>query len=153
MCGMVHLDNNKVAGHDIDIPWKILCQGDLLLCYLNVDKCKSGQFGHIWARFFGLRGAPMSSNVWFGPPRHQQGSPTRYRHSLGDLRLGLPLTMLFEREPRQIWLVWAYLGSFFGPDDGPHGHKFVVRSTWTLTRKVNMIQTFHGRFEAYLSLS
>ena len=27
--------------------------------------------------------------------------------------------MLIELEQRQIWLVWAYLGSFFGPEGGP----------------------------------
>ena len=25
----------------------------------------------------------------------------------------------------KIWLVWAYLGSFFGPEGGPYGHKCV----------------------------
>ena len=40
---------------------------------------------------------------------------------------------------RQIWLVWAYLGSFFGPEGGPYGHECVVWSTWTLTKKVDVI--------------
>ena len=40
---------------------------------------------------------------------------------------------------RQIWLVWAYLGSFLGPEGGPYGHEWVVWSTWTWTRKVDMI--------------
>ena len=40
---------------------------------------------------------------------------------------------------RQIWLVWAYLGLFFGPEGGPYGHECVVWSTWTPTRKVDMI--------------
>ena len=66
----------------------------------------------------------------------------------GDLRLGCLLTMLYERGQRQIWLVWAYLGSFFGPEGGPYGHECVVWSTWTRTRKVDMITTFPGRFEA-----
>ena len=37
--------------------------------------------------------------------------------------------MLFEHGQRQIWLVWAYLGSFFGPEKGPYGLKGVVWST------------------------
>ena len=41
------------------------------------------------------------------------------RHSLRDFRLGWPLPMLFERGQRQIWLVWAYLPSFFGPGGPP----------------------------------
>ena len=40
---------------------------------------------------------------------------------------------------RQIWLVWAYLGSFFGPEGGPYGHECVVWSIWTATRKVDMV--------------
>ena len=113
--------------------------------------------------------------------------------------------MLYERGQRQIWLVWAYLGSFFGPEGGPYGHKCVqfwkfilyfinwvvaqlsssntlgvmieklnfpqktthhpffgleggsyghkcvVWSTWTPTRKVEMIQTFPDKFEARMT--
>ena len=40
---------------------------------------------------------------------------------------------------RQSWLVWAYLGSFYGPEGGPYGHQCVVWSTWTLIRKVDVI--------------
>ena len=29
--------------------------------------------------------------------------------------------MLYERGQRQIWLVWAYLGSFFRPEGVPYG--------------------------------
>ena len=100
-----------------------------------MDKGKSDQFGHIWAHFLGLRKAPMGLNVWYSPPGHQLGRWTWYRHSLGDFRLGWPLTILFECGQRQIWLVWAYLGSFFGREGGPYGHKCVVWSTWTLTRR------------------
>ena len=93
----------------------------------------------------------LTTNVWYGAPGHWQGRWTWYRHSLGDLRLGWPLTMLLERGQRQIWLVWAYLGSFFGLEGGPYGHQCVVWCTWTLTRKVDMIQTFPGRFEARMT--
>ena len=40
---------------------------------------------------------------------------------------------------RQTWLVWSYLGPFFGPEGGPYGHQRVVWSTRIPTRKVNMI--------------
>ena len=59
--------------------------------------------------------------------------------------------MLFERGQREIWLVWAYLGSFFGPEGSAYGHKCGVWSTGTLTRKVDIIQTFPGRFEARMT--
>ena len=81
----------------------------------------------------------MTTNVWYGPPGHRLGRWTRYRHSLGDLRLGLSLTMLFRRGQRQIWLVLAYLGLFFRPEGGPYGHKCVVWSTRTTNRKADMI--------------
>ena len=42
MCGMVHLDTDKEGGHDIDIPWEIWGEDVLLLCYVSVDKGKSG---------------------------------------------------------------------------------------------------------------
>ena len=59
--------------------------------------------------------------------------------------------MLIERGQRQIWLVWAYLGLFFGSEGGPYGHKYVVWSSCTPTRKVDMIYTFPGRFEARMT--
>ena len=37
--------------------------------------------------------------------------------------------MPFERGQRQIWLVWAYLGSFFGPVGGSYRHESEVWST------------------------
>ena len=46
---------------------------DLLLCYLSVDKGKSGKFGPIWAHFLGLKGASMASNVCYDPPGQRQG--------------------------------------------------------------------------------
>ena len=55
--------------------------------------------------------------------------------------------MLFESGQRQIWLVWA----IFGSEGGPYGPKFVVWSTQTPTRKVDMIKTFPGRFEARMT--
>ena len=113
-----------------------------------MEKGKSAYFGRIWAHFLGLRGAPMVMNVRYGPPRHQQGRWTWQRHSIIDFMLGWPLTLLIERGRRQIWLFWAYLGSFFGPEGGPYGHECMVWSTWTWTRKVDMIPTFPGRFEA-----
>ena len=45
--------------------------------------------------------------------------------------------MLFEHKQRQIWLIWAYLGSCFGPEVEPYGPKCVVGSTWILTRQHN----------------
>ena len=59
--------------------------------------------------------------------------------------------MLFECGRREIWLVWDYLGSFFGPEGGPYSHECVVRSTRTPTKKVDMIQTFPGTFEARMT--
>ena len=47
--------------------------------------------------------------------------------------------MLLERGQRQIWVVWAYLGSFFGPEGGPYGLECVERSTQIPTRKVDMV--------------
>ena len=40
---------------------------------------------------------------------------------------------------------------FFGPEGSSYGHKRVVWSTWTPTRKVDMIQTFPDRFEARMT--
>ena len=45
MSGRVHPDTEKEDGHDINIPWKILGQDDLLICYLIMDMGKSGEFG------------------------------------------------------------------------------------------------------------
>ena len=49
-----------------------------------------------------------------------------------------PLIMLFEHGKRQIWLIWAYLGSFLGPEAGPYGPEWVDWSTRIPLRKVNM---------------
>ena len=59
--------------------------------------------------------------------------------------------MLFERGQRQIWLVWAYFGLFFRPEGGPYNRECMVWSTPTPIRKVDMIQTFPGRFEARMT--
>ena len=45
MCGMIHLNTDKIGRHDIDIPWEILGQDDPLICYLIMDIGKSGEFG------------------------------------------------------------------------------------------------------------
>ena len=65
MCCTVHPDTIE-GGHDINIPWEILGLDDALLCYLSVDKGKSGQFGHFWAPFFGPEGGPYGHEceVW-----------------------------------------------------------------------------------------
>ena len=84
--------------------------------------------------FFGPEEGPMAPNVRYGPPGHQQGSWTWYRHSLKDLKLGWSLTILFERGQRRIRLVWAYLGSVFWPEGSLYGPKCVVWSTQTPTR-------------------
>ena len=61
----------------------------------------------------------MTQNLRYSLPRHRIGRWTSYRNSLEDLRPGLPLTMQFQHGKSQIWLFWAYLGSFFGPKGGP----------------------------------
>ena len=89
---------------------------------------------------------PMANNVWYGPPKHQLGRQTWYRHSLGDFRPGWPLTKLFEHGQRQICLVWAYLRSFFGHERGPYGPECVVWSTQTPTRMVAWFRHSLGDF-------
>ena len=71
--------------------------------------------------------------------------------SLPQISQGMSISLLFERGQRQIWLVWAYLGSFFGPEGGPYGHECVVWSTRTPTRKVDMIKTLPRRFQARMT--
>ena len=73
MWPMGHPDTDEVGGHDRDILWAILGYDDLSLPSLRMDNGKSGCFGGIWARFLGLRAAPMATNVWYGPPGYRLG--------------------------------------------------------------------------------
>ena len=65
-CGTVNPDTDQEDKLDKDIPWMIFGQDDPLLCFLSMDKSKSGQFVRIWA-LFGPEGAPKAPNVWYHP--------------------------------------------------------------------------------------
>ena len=62
-----------------------------------MDKRELYCFGRISVCFGALRGAPMDTDGWYTPPRHQQGRLTWQRHSTSDFTVWGVHTSLIQR--------------------------------------------------------